>query len=77
MTERDAASLETGTFKDICRLRRDHYSRNNFTIMTDSTTVWLSEQKLGHEQTQKFEISRKMFNFLVREYQKKRKFVRK
>lgn len=66
-------SLEKASFEDICGMNGDSVNRKDFTLMTDGITLWISEQKLGEEPTQRLTISRSVFNSLVREYQKPRK----
>lgn len=70
------ATLSKASSKEMCRMGRDHYERGNFCIMTDGQTVWLSEQAAGESPTQSFQCSRRMFNFLIAQYQKDRKLVR-
>lgn len=70
-------SLAEVGYNELCALRYDHASCSNFTIMTDSEVVWISEQKAGEGVEQHIEISRKVFNRLVEQYTKKKKFVRK
>lgn len=61
--------------RDICWMERDNITRANVSLMTDGFTVWLTEQKAGENPTQTFQVSKRMFNWLVREYTKQRKLV--
>ena len=53
---------------ELCRITRDNQDAGDFSIMTDSYTVWLSEQKMGEQQKQHIEIPRPLFNKLIRWY---------
>lgn len=76
--QRTSASLATANLKELCRVRRDNFGLRNFSIMTDgSNTVWLSEQKMGEPQKQHIQIPRRVFNQLVRHYQKQQRFIRR
>lgn len=52
----------------LCRIRRDNKDAGDFSIMTDSYVVWLSEQKMGENRKQHIEIPRKEFNKLIQWY---------
>jgi hypothetical protein len=51
-------------------MTHDNVEVGDFSIMTDATTVWLSEQTVGEAPTQKFEIDRSTFNKLILWYTK-------
>lgn len=50
------------TFAQICRMKTNHHSTGDFTLMTDGYSVWLSEQGMGEEPEQRFEMTRLQFN---------------
>lgn len=66
-------SLQKASFDEICEMPCDSVDCKDFTLMTNGTTVWITEQKSGEQLTQRLTISRSVFNALVREYQKPRK----
>jgi hypothetical protein len=70
-------SWQEATYDELCRMKRDNISRGNFTIMSEADVVSLWEQKLGEQAKQRFTCSRRMFNWMIRQYQKQRKPVRK
>lgn len=74
-TERTEVSLADATYGELLRLRRDNYTCQDFTLMTDSGNVWIKQQGFG--EAQRIGIPRGVFNRLVALYQRPRKFVRK
>ena len=60
----------------LCRISRDNFETKDFSIMTDSYTVWLSEQKMGEQQKQHIGMPRAIFNKLVRWYMRSQVAVR-
>ena len=60
----------------LCRIRRDNIETKDFSIMTDSYTVWLSEQKMGEAQKQHIGMPRAIFNKLIRWYLRPQKAIR-
>lgn len=56
--------------KEVCRLPRDHFDLGDWSIMTDGYIVWISKQKIGHEQTDHIEIPKRIFDQLVDRYAK-------
>ena len=56
------------TLEDVCSLKRDNFSRGDFTILSDGQSVFLSEQKLGEWASQDFTIPRTVFNYLLKHY---------
>lgn len=71
------ASPQNATEKELCRITRDNSSIGNFTLMTDSHEVWISEQAAGSPPTQEITMRRETFNRLIEWYQKEQEFVRK
>lgn len=61
-------SPKNASFNELCAMKRDHVDVGDFSIMTDSRVVWLSEQKIGEDQTQHIEIPRGKFNRLLAWY---------
>lgn len=53
------------TAKQICNMSHDNVQVGDFSIMTDSFTVWLSEQAWGEMPKQKIAIPRRVFNKLI------------
>lgn len=60
----------------LCRISRDNFETKDFSIMTDSYTVWLSEQKMGEQQKQHIGMPRPIFNKLIRWYLRSQVAVR-
>lgn len=60
----------------LCRISRDNFETKDFSIMTDSYTVWLSEQKIGEQQRQHIGMPRAIFNKLIRWYLRSQVAVR-
>jgi len=58
------------TFNELCKMRRDHTDFGDFSLMTDSGVVWLSEQAWGKERKQHIQIPRGVFNRLLLWYQR-------
>ncbi len=63
--------------REVIRLRRDHYSVSNWSIMTDGYRVWISKQKLGEAATHNIEIPKRAFDRLIAMYERPQKQVRK
>ena len=61
-------TLMDATDAELCNLKRDHFDYGDFSIMTDTRVVWLSEQAMGTERKQHIEIPRHIFNRLIRKY---------
>jgi hypothetical protein len=64
------------TFDELCAFRSDHGNVGDWSIMTDTTVVWISDQAVGHEVRQSIEIPRSVFNRLVKAYLKPRRPIR-
>jgi hypothetical protein len=77
MRKENIATFADASFDELCAMRYDHSDAGDFSIMTDTNVVWLSEQAWGSPQKQHIEIPRGIFNRLVGAYLKKRKFVRR
>jgi len=60
----------------IIKLRRDHYSFQNWTIMTDGYRVWVSRQELGQRETHRIEIPKGIFDRLLVLYEREQEPVR-
>jgi hypothetical protein len=75
--KRKQKSWANCTFRELSQFHRDHIDVGDFSIMTDSTVVWLSEQKIGAPRKQHIELPRKTFNRLVAHYLQGRKPNRK
>ena len=56
------------TDDELCAMEYDNVQVGDFSIMTDTHTVWLSQQAMGEYRTQHCEISRDAFNKLIRWY---------
>lgn len=54
---------------DVIKLRRDHYTFQNWTIMTDGYRVWISKQKVGENRTDHVEIPKRIFDQLLARYE--------
>lgn len=52
----------------LCRIGRDNISVGDFSILTDSYRVWLSEQKIGESPKQGIEIPPAVFKKLAQWY---------
>lgn len=50
-------------------LSRDNFSKDDFTILCDGFTVWLSEQKLGEPVSQEVAMPKGIFDYLIKKYQ--------
>lgn len=70
-------TFANASFDELCAFRTDHAEIGDWSIMTDTTVVWLSEQQIGHNVKQTVEIPRAVFNLLVKAYLKQRKCIRK
>jgi hypothetical protein len=57
----------------IIELPRDHYGFNNWCIMTDGYTVWITRQKLGEPPTHKIEVPKGIFDRLLTLYEREQK----
>jgi hypothetical protein len=67
-TKKKRVTPMNATSNELCDLPRDHKDSGNWSLMTNSYVVWLSEQKTGEERKQHFEIPRAVFNRLLRWY---------
>ena len=56
------------TPSELWAMRRDHVDSGDFSIITDTHVVWLSEQKIGEDRKQHIKIPRATFNRLIRWY---------
>jgi hypothetical protein len=66
-----ATSLrEAKTEAQIIDLPRDHYGFQNWTIMTNGYTVWISRQKVGEQPTAHIEIPKGIFDRLLDMYER-------
>lgn len=54
------------THAQLAKLSHDNVCVGDFSIMTDTTVVWLSEQAKGENPRQKIEIPRDVFNKLIK-----------
>jgi hypothetical protein len=61
---------------ELCQIGNDNFSVGDFSILTDSFHVWLSEHKSGEAQKQHIEIPPKVFKKLVEWYLKPQKLSR-
>jgi hypothetical protein len=61
---------EAKSERAVCKLPRDNFEVADWNIMTDGTTVWISEQKLGRPPTQSLHVPKKIFNRLLAAYEK-------
>lgn len=61
------------TEKEVCLLQRDHFDVGDFGVMSNGTTVWLTEQRLGEKQKQVIEVPKKVFDKLIDVYMKPQK----
>lgn len=52
----------------LLKMHRDHTVLGDFTLMTDSYHLWISEQKIGESPKQHIEMTRAQFNRLLRWY---------
>ena len=72
-----AKSWQNCTFSELCRMERDNINvGSEWSIMTDSYSVWITKQKSGEAPTEAVGMTRRMFNALLRQYLKPRAFVR-
>lgn len=55
----------TCTEKQLESMGHDNVQVDDFSIITDTKTVWLSEQELGEDRKQNFEVDRETFNKLI------------
>ena len=60
----------------IIKLKRDHYSFQNWTIMTDGYRVWVSRQEIGKQPTHHIEIPKGIFDRLLVLYELEQETVR-
>jgi hypothetical protein len=67
-TKRTLSLLECKTFDDVCEQEFDHVESGNFCILTDGSTVWLSEQACFSLVVQQIEFPKTIFDELVRKY---------
>ena len=65
-------SPKRASFNQICDMPRDHTDFGDWCLMTDGSTVWISEQENGKPQKQSIEIPRSVFNRLLRWYETER-----
>lgn len=77
MKTKPTKSFADCSFHELCRFKKDGVDIGDVRIGTDSDTVWITEQKLGHPPKKYIEVPRGLFNKLVAEYLKQRSFVRK
>jgi hypothetical protein len=68
-SESDSVPM-TYTYDQLCSASHDNVEVGDFSIMTDTDVVWLTEQALGEMPKQKFEVSRETFNKLILWYTK-------
>lgn len=68
MAEKQLSLRQVKTIDDVCRLRRDHFDRGDWLIMTDGIRVWISKQKKGEERTDHIEVPKKVFDALYDRY---------
>lgn len=54
----------------VCELPRDNYGFQNWSIMTDGHTVWISKQKVGEQPTADIEIPKGVFDRLLVLYER-------
>lgn len=69
--KRRTRNLSNASFNELTRFRRDSADWKDFGILTDSCSVWLEDDHDRH-----VEIPRGIFNRLIGQYFKERKFVR-
>ena len=55
-------------FDELSRISRDHFDVGDWSIMTDSSVVWLTKQKLGERPSLEMEIPAKTFGRLIKWY---------
>jgi hypothetical protein len=53
----------------VALLERDHFDVDGFSLLSDGTTIWLSEQVKGSFVAQSIEIPKHVFDVLIRKYQ--------
>lgn len=75
--KRTSASAMNATWRQICRLKRDHLDVGDFCLMTDTHNVWISEQPMGEPRKHSVAMTRTQFNKLIRWYTREHKFIRK
>jgi hypothetical protein len=69
-----ANSLRTAKSEaQIIELPRDHYGFNNWCIMTNGHTVWISHQKVGEQPTAGIEVPKGIFDRLLTLYEREQK----
>lgn len=66
--QQPAPNPANATFDEIGEMKLDHVDVLDFCLLTDSYTVWLSEQAVGQEPLQRIAIPRKVFNKLLTWY---------
>lgn len=72
-----AVSVAKATEVQLCRVRRDHIYVGDWSIMTDSYTVWVTFAEKESSLGQSVEVPRDTFNKLIRWYLRPQKFIRK
>jgi hypothetical protein len=54
----------------VAQLERDHFDCDGFCLLSDGTTIWLSEQVKGSPPSQSFEIPKYVLDRLLEMYQR-------
>jgi hypothetical protein len=69
-----ATSLRAARSLDqIIELPRDNYGFNNWSIMTDGHTVWISKQRIGEKPTHQIDVPKGIFDRLLTLYEREQK----
>lgn len=60
--------MDCKNIDDVAKMERDHFDYKDFSILCDGYTVWLGEQKIGENPSQKIQIPKSIFDRLIRKY---------
>jgi hypothetical protein len=70
MTTKTTSLRSAKSEAQIIKLPRDHYEFQNWTIMTNGYTVWISKQKAGEMPTDHIEVPKGVFDRLLEMYER-------
>ncbi len=65
-------SWKNCTFDELCAMERDNVEIGDWSIATDSYSIWITEHPVGSSPKQSIALSRETFDGLLAEYLKER-----
>jgi hypothetical protein len=61
--------MECNADDDFEEIKQDNFQQDNFSLLSDGFNVYLSEQALHERPSQKIQIPKKVFDYLIRKYE--------